>query len=72
MQASKCPVCEGSCTVPKCLYEGGGVQKPVTCKSCDGKGIVWPSIEIEDLIKKINHHQALHNLPGVPIPQHYR
>lgn len=41
MSVKKCPVCHGRCTMPANFYDRYTTSaRPVTCKSCDGKGYV--------------------------------
>jgi hypothetical protein len=44
----KCPVCGGTGSVPWHFYNGefgmwgtGNISSNVSCRSCEGKGIVW-------------------------------
>lgn len=49
----KCPVCCGQGTVAQGFYDGpysyGGSSSamPESCRSCDGKGIVWEERTVE-------------------------
>lgn len=44
-----CPVCNGSGQVPYSLYYIRSVTAPieVTCRSCNGQGIIWKSKQIK-------------------------
>lgn len=35
----KCPICNGTCTMPPGFYHGKGGER-VVCKSCNGSGVI--------------------------------
>jgi len=63
MKAQKCPVCEGKGKMPADFYPDTAetTEKWVTCRTCNGSGIVVLEDEVEHIMQKLE--ESLSEVP---------